>query len=202
MVHYCNINSNCIIYLPTISCQLSEAKAALAEQAQMLQELNEWEESNRSRELVQGSTAALNGYRASVCDLQHPRTWRSGIITAHNIQTKVSSVGQSVKSFTVQIESAYGWAVYGDCTITEECQFHCFIGTDIDGRPHPISANHQSSHGPRLDSHTLRQCKPQVTTHCFPMFEYYLAFHCRAVEAWFLPRPTRMGRGRPHLLSR
>ena len=72
------------------SLQLSEAKAALAEQDQMLQELNEWEKANRSRELVQSCSASLMGCRISVCNVQQPLSWITGAVTSHNLQTKVS----------------------------------------------------------------------------------------------------------------
>ena len=75
--------------------QLSEAKAALSQQVQMLQELNEWEEVNTSRELLQNCAAPLSGCRVSVCRVQQPHSWISGVITSHDLQTKVSTLTTS-----------------------------------------------------------------------------------------------------------
>lgn len=70
--------------------QMSEARAALVEQGQMLQLLDEWEEWNRSRELVQSCSTVLNGCRASAFNILEPHSWIRGVITYHNVQTKVS----------------------------------------------------------------------------------------------------------------
>jgi hypothetical protein len=69
--------------------QLSEAKATLSQQAQMLQELSEWEETNIGRELLQNGVVPLSGCRVSVCNVQQPVSWINGVITSHNLQSKV-----------------------------------------------------------------------------------------------------------------
>ncbi len=83
------VGSACLSSCVSFLLQLAEAKAALSQQMQMLQELNEWEENNCSRELLQSCSTPLLGCRISVCNVQQPLSWINGVITSHNLQTKV-----------------------------------------------------------------------------------------------------------------
>lgn len=73
----------------TSHLQLSEAKLTLVQHPQMLQELTEWEERMRSKELLVSGSPLLIGYHVSFCNVQQSGSWISGVITAHNPQTKV-----------------------------------------------------------------------------------------------------------------
>ena len=70
------------------SFQISEAKVALTQHLEMLQELNEWEERQRNRDLLTSGVFPLSGHRVSVCNVQ-TQSWITGVTTAHNINTKV-----------------------------------------------------------------------------------------------------------------
>ena len=72
------------------SSQISEAKIALTQHPQMLQELNEWEERQRIRELLTSGGYPLSGHRVSVCNVLQSQNWITGVATAHNTQTRVS----------------------------------------------------------------------------------------------------------------
>lgn len=74
----------------TKELHLSEAKGTLISHPSLLAELEEWEESQTDHALLIGSQTSLVGRSVSVCNTQGvwPQ-WFSGIVTAHNQQTKV-----------------------------------------------------------------------------------------------------------------
>lgn len=69
--------------------QLSEAKSTLSQHPQMLQELKNWEDSTRTKELLTCSNIPLTGKHISVCNVQQPHSWIAGAVASHNLQTKV-----------------------------------------------------------------------------------------------------------------
>lgn len=80
----------------TKELHLSEAKGTLISHPSLLAELEEWEESQTDHVLLTGSQTSLVGRSVSVCNAQGvwPQ-WFSGIVTAHNQQTKVRG-GRSI----------------------------------------------------------------------------------------------------------
>lgn len=74
----------------TKELHLSEAKGTLISHPSLLAELEEWEESQTDHTLLTGSQTCLVGRNISICNTQGvwPQ-WISGIVAAHNQQTKV-----------------------------------------------------------------------------------------------------------------
>lgn len=59
----------------------------------MLQELAQWEEAVAIKEMLTTSNSAqLTGCHVNVCNVQQPQNWISGVVTYHNIQTKVRAL--------------------------------------------------------------------------------------------------------------
>lgn len=54
----------------------------------MLHELSEWEEQQRSRDLLDSGRVNLNAQRVVVYNVQNAASWISGAVSAHNTQTK------------------------------------------------------------------------------------------------------------------
>lgn len=80
----------CMLTCPHTS-QLSEARSTLSQHPMMLQELSEWEEQQRSRELLNSAHINLTGRRVLVYNIQNAANWISGTVSAHNQQTKVQA---------------------------------------------------------------------------------------------------------------
>ena len=55
----------------------------------MLQELAQWEEAAAIKEMLTSSSTQLIGCHVNVCNVQQPQNWISGVVTYHNMQTKV-----------------------------------------------------------------------------------------------------------------
>ena len=58
----------------------------------MLHELHEWEEQQRSRELLNSGRINISGQRVVVYNIQNVANWISGAVSTHNLQTKVAIV--------------------------------------------------------------------------------------------------------------
>ena len=76
----------------TKELHLSEAKGTLISHPYLLAELEEWEESQKDHTLLMSGQSNLTGRTVSVCNTQGAWPhWITGVVTAHNQQTKVWS---------------------------------------------------------------------------------------------------------------
>lgn len=74
----------------TKELHLSEAKGTLISHPYLLAELEEWEESQKDHTLLTAGQTNLTGRSVSVYNTQGTwPLWTTGIVTAHNQQTKV-----------------------------------------------------------------------------------------------------------------